>query len=166
VKGEVLRISLPRCEAWDKEKSVMGCTWLSSGFIGRLVFMTVAATLAAVLLMGATAFAQGKASQDQYAKEPPQSESSSALATDAPGPDSTASASADAPQKSPTSDSTASASPDASQKPKSTATGTPPAQTSDTTAPIAPNTSQACEQAKRPSLRRIRTTGLRQCPPI
>jgi hypothetical protein len=101
---------------------------LSSRFIGRLGITTLAIALAAVILgLGATAFAQGNASQNQYTNEPTQSEPSTAPATDTPGPDSTASAS-----------------PDASQKSPSTATGTTPAQTSDTTAPTAPNTSQDC----------------------
>jgi hypothetical protein len=133
---------------------------VASGFIGRLITLTFATALAATML-GATAFAQGNAAQDQYEQEPTQSEPSTAPATDTPGPDSAASASPDASQKSPTSDSTTSASPDASeksstpdstassspdesQKSPSTATGTTPTQTSDTTAPSAPNASQEC----------------------
>src|SRR5829696_4440540 len=116
---------------------------LSSGLLARLLMMTLAAALAAVIL-GATAFAQGNASQDQYAQEPTQSEPSSAPATDTLEPETTASSSPDVTKKSPTPETTASSSPDASQKSKSSATGTTPAQTSDTTAPTAPNASQEC----------------------
>jgi hypothetical protein len=121
----------------------MRCTRLSSQFIGRLVIITLASALAAVIL-GATAFAQGDASQDQYTNEPTQSEPSTAPATDIPAPDTTASSSPDAAQKSSTPDTTASSPPDASQKSPSTATGTTPAQTSGTTTPTAPNASQEC----------------------
>jgi hypothetical protein len=128
-------------------------TVLYSGFIGRLVVMTVSASLAIVIL-SATAFAQGNASQDQYTNEPPQSDPSTAPATDAPGPDSTAPASPNASQKSPTPDSTAPATdPPTSEPTTAPATETPaPDSTApgtetpapDSTAPSAPNASQEC----------------------
>jgi hypothetical protein len=115
---------------------------LSSQFIGQLVITTLAAALAAVLLLGATAFAQGNASQDQYTNEPMQSDPSTAPATDAPGPDSTAPASPDASQKPPTPDSTAPATdPPTSEPTTAPATETP---APDATAPTAPNASQEC----------------------
>jgi CHAP domain len=128
-------------------------TVLYSGFIGRLVVMTVSASLAIVIL-SATAFAQGNASQDQYTNEPTQSDPSTAPATETPGPESTASASPDASKKSPTPDSTAPATdPPTSEPTTAPATETPaPDSTApgtetpapDTTAPSAPNASQEC----------------------
>ena len=128
-------------------------TVLYSGFIGRLVVMTVSASLAIVIL-SATGFAQGNASQDQYTNESTQSDPSTAPATDAPGPDSTAPASPDASQKSPTPDSTAPATdPPTSEPTTAPATETPaPDSTApgtetpapDSTAPSAPNASQEC----------------------
>jgi murein DD-endopeptidase MepM/ murein hydrolase activator NlpD len=116
-------------------------TVLYSGFIGRLVVMTVSASLAIVILR-ATAFAQGNASQDQYTNEPTQSDPSTAPATETPGSDSSASASPDVSQKSPTPDSTA----PATDSPTSESTTAPATDTPapDTTAPSAPNASQNC----------------------
>ena len=66
--------------------------------------MTVSTALAMVIV-GATAFAQGDASQDQYTNEPTQSDPSTAPATDASRPDSTASSPQMRLQKSSTPDS-------------------------------------------------------------
>jgi hypothetical protein len=133
-------------------------TIFAPGFIGRLVVMMGSSALAMVIL-GATAFAQGDAAQDQYTNEPTQSEPSTAPATDTPAPDSAASSSPDASPKSPPPETTASSSPDASQKsstsdstapatdpPTSESTTAPATETPapDTTAPSAPNASQNC----------------------